>query len=73
MAEDFEFKTRRQFFSLIEKKDRWRLIQAEEVPRKRFEQLLGPQWALDNWALDENAVHSNLGRKSCLKIAGRRH
>lgn len=56
MPEDFEFKTRRQFFSLIEKRDRWRLIQDQELPKKRFEQLLGPQWALDNWALDKNAV-----------------
>ena len=53
MVEDFEFKTRRQFFSIIEKKDRWRLIQDQEVPRKRFEELLGPRWAFDNWALDE--------------------
>ncbi len=56
MAEDFEFKTRRQFYSLIEKRDRWRLVQDQELPKQRFEQLLGPQWALDNCALDKNAL-----------------
>ena len=55
MAEAFELNTRRQFFSLIEKKTRWLLIQNQEAPLKRFEQLLGPQWALDNCTLDEYA------------------
>lgn len=56
MTEEFEFKTRRQFFSLIEKRDRWRLVQRQVLPRQRFEQLLGPQWAIDNCALDKNSL-----------------
>ncbi len=53
MAEDFEFKTRHQFHPLIEKKNRWIEIQDHEVPKKRFAQLLGPQWAYENWALHD--------------------
>ena len=55
MPQDFELKTRSQFFSIIEKRDRWLLIRNQAAALERFEQLLGPEWALDNFALDECA------------------
>ncbi|MFN8008081.1 MAG: Fic family protein [Terriglobia bacterium] len=51
MAEKLEFTTRHQFHPLIEKRDRWLRIQDQESSRGRFDQLVGPHWASQNWAL----------------------
>ena len=55
MAERFELRTRYQFAGLIERRDRWILIRDQPEPRARFEQLTGPEWARQNFALESLA------------------
>ena len=52
MSERFELRTRHQFASLIQKRDRWVLVKNQPEAWARFEQLTGPDWARETYALE---------------------
>jgi Fic family protein len=52
VAEKFELRTKHQFAGLIERRDRWLRMKDQPEARSRFEQLTGPDWARQNYALD---------------------
>lgn len=52
MAERFELRTRHQFAGLIERRDRWVCLKEQPEARARFDQLVGPDWARQNYGLD---------------------
>ncbi|PYV42691.1 MAG: hypothetical protein DMG06_13135 [Acidobacteria bacterium] len=63
MAGNMELRTKHQFAGLIEKRDRWKRLKEDRSAQQRFEQLIGPQWARHNCALDEIAQPSNWQRE----------
>lgn len=52
MAEPFELRTRHQFAGLIERRDRWVMMKHQPDARARFEQLVGSDWAQQNYGLE---------------------
>ncbi len=58
MAEPIGLRTRQQFACVTEKRDRWVALSNDPRAPERFEELVGPEWAGQNCALEEIRVPS---------------
>lgn len=63
MAGNIELRTKYQFAGLIERRNRWERLKQDPSAQQRFGQLIGPQWARNNCALDEIAHPSHWQRE----------
>jgi Fic family protein len=63
MAGNIELRTKYQFAGLVEKRGWWNRLKQDPSALQRFCQLIGPEWAQHNCALDEMAQPSNWQRE----------